>query len=99
MEWSSRDVRYEQIANQYWYGLFGDFKLIIDRNTGYFNATKLCRQGGKCFKDWLINTDSKELIEYYRQKRSAADVQEASEFMTVVEGYGNETSHRIISGT
>ncbi|GBN16681.1 Putative KilA-N domain-containing protein 006L [Araneus ventricosus] len=96
---SLRDVCYEQIADQYWYGLFGDFKLIIDRNTGYFNATKLCRQGGKNFSDWSRNKDSKTLIEYYRQKRPPGDLQGVTEIMIVVDGYGNEIYNRIISGT
>jgi hypothetical protein len=47
---SLRDVCFEQIQDQYWYGLYGDFKIIIDKDTGYFNATKLCQDGGKEFK-------------------------------------------------
>jgi hypothetical protein len=37
---------YEHIKDTFYYGLFGDFKLVIDKNTGYFNATKLCIEGG-----------------------------------------------------
>jgi hypothetical protein len=29
------------------YGLFGDFRLVIDKAAGYFNATKLCVEGGQ----------------------------------------------------
>lgn len=58
------DVCYEQIKDNFWYGLFGDFKLIIDKTTGYFNATKLCKDGGKQLKHWLENKHSKELIAY-----------------------------------
>jgi hypothetical protein len=32
---------YENIKDNFYYGLFGDFKLVIDEGTGYFNATKL----------------------------------------------------------
>lgn len=55
------DVCYEQIKDNYWYGIFGDFKFIIDKNTEYFNATKLCASRGKQFKHWLENKHSQEL--------------------------------------
>ncbi|CCU55587.1 N1R/p28-like protein [Choristoneura biennis entomopoxvirus] len=64
------DICYEQIKDSFHYGLFGEFKLIIDKNTGFFNATKLCKDGGKRFKKWLENDKSKELIEYYRKNIS-----------------------------
>jgi hypothetical protein len=31
---------YECIKDAFYYGLFGDFKLVIDKATGYFNATR-----------------------------------------------------------
>ncbi|CCU55682.1 N1R/p28-like protein [Choristoneura biennis entomopoxvirus] len=58
------DVCYEQIKDQYYYGLFGDFKLVIDKNTGCFNATKLCNLGGKRFSNWSQNIKSIELINF-----------------------------------
>jgi hypothetical protein len=33
----------------FYYGVFGDFKLVIDKATGCFNATKLCGRGVKKF--------------------------------------------------
>jgi len=36
------ECTYECIKDTFYYGLFGDFKLVIDKATGYFNATKLC---------------------------------------------------------
>jgi hypothetical protein len=41
---------YEHIKDTYYYGLFGDFRLVIDKRTGYFNATKLCNQGNKEYR-------------------------------------------------
>lgn len=43
------DVCYEQIKDNYSYVIVGDFKIIIDKNAGSFNATKLCRSDGKKF--------------------------------------------------
>jgi KilA-N domain. len=62
---SLQDVCFEQIQDQYWYGLYGDFKIIFDKNTGYFNATKLCQDGGRRFDNWLRNKRSKELMRYF----------------------------------
>lgn len=77
------DVCYEQIKDNFCYGLFGDFKLIIDKSTGYFNATKLCKDGGKQFKHWLENKHSKELIAYMSSAGiPAADHNEPLKFVT-----------------
>ena len=43
---------YEHITSNYYYEISGDFKLVVDKSTGYFNATKLCDAGGKRFRDW-----------------------------------------------
>ncbi|CCU56403.1 N1R/p28-like protein [Mythimna separata entomopoxvirus 'L'] len=51
---SLNDIYYENIKDSFYYGLFDDFKLIIDKNTGYFNATKLC------------NLDEKDLVIGYK---------------------------------
>ena len=59
------DVCYEQIKDSFHYGLFGDFKLVIDKSTGCFNATKLCSEASKRFRDWSRLEKSKSLLEYY----------------------------------
>lgn len=56
---------YEHIKDTFYYGLFADFKLVIDKATGYFNATKLCIEGGKIFGDWKVLEKSKRLTKYY----------------------------------
>ncbi|CCU55451.1 N1R/p28-like protein [Adoxophyes honmai entomopoxvirus 'L'] len=63
---SLNDICYEQIKDSFHYGLFGGFKLVIDKTNGYFNATKLCKDGGKRFKHWNENDKSKEIIIYVR---------------------------------
>ncbi|CCU55681.1 N1R/p28-like protein [Choristoneura biennis entomopoxvirus] len=63
------DVCYEQIKDQYYYGLFGDFKLVIDKNTGCFNATKLCNLGIKQYRDWKRLEKSKDLINYINKNQ------------------------------
>lgn len=62
---SLKDVCYEHIKDNFCYGLFGNFKLVIDKGTGCFNATKLCSNSGKRFRDWTRLEKSKRLLEYY----------------------------------
>jgi hypothetical protein len=58
---------YEHIKDTFYYGLFGDFKLVVDKATGYFNATKLCEQGRKRFRNWKCLEKSKKMVEYYQK--------------------------------
>ena len=46
-------LAFEQIQDKYWYGAFGDFKLIIDMDDEYVNATKMCSDAGKRFFKWF----------------------------------------------
>jgi len=50
---SMSDICYEQIRDNYWYGQYSKFKVVINKSNGYINATKLCIDGGKQFKKWL----------------------------------------------
>ncbi|GBN65608.1 Putative KilA-N domain-containing protein 313L [Araneus ventricosus] len=91
------DVCYQQIRDHYWYGLFGNFRIIIDRNTGYFNATKLCQEGGKRLDNWLRNKESKKLIEYYRNKTASSHSKD--HLLDIKKGNKDEIYNKIISGT
>ena len=62
-------IKNEQIKDNFYYGLFGNFKLVVDKNTGCFNATKLCNSGGKRFRDWTKLEKSKKLMGYYKDRR------------------------------
>jgi len=61
------DTCYEHIKDTFYYGLFGDFKLVVDKATGCFNATKLCEQGGKNYFNWRRLEKSKNMVEYYHK--------------------------------
>jgi hypothetical protein len=65
------DICYEQIKDNFYYGKFGEFRLVIDKNTGCFNATKLCQLSStkKQFSDWKKLSRSQELLDYYNKKR------------------------------
>src|SRR5579864_919468 len=66
---SLNDVCFERIKDTFYYGMFGEFKLVVDKSTGCFNATKLCKDGGKEFRQWMRLEKSKRLIEYYESRR------------------------------
>jgi hypothetical protein len=65
---SLNDVCFERIKDTFYYGMFGEFKLVVDKSTGCFNATKLCADGGKEYRDWMRLAKSQRLIEYYNAK-------------------------------
>jgi uncharacterized protein YoxC len=60
---------YQCIKDSFYYGIFGDFKIVIDKDTGYFNATKLCEQGGKDYDTWSCLDKTKDMISYYYENR------------------------------
>ena len=57
-----RHVCIETIDENYSYGNYGEFQMIIMNKNGYMNATKLCKDAGKEFRYWKENTSAKELI-------------------------------------
>ena len=60
-----KEIVFEKINDDYGYGKYGEFEVIIDLKTGYINATKLCKYGGKRFRDWLKNSESKNLVQEF----------------------------------
>ncbi|MGL5962470.1 MAG: DUF3627 domain-containing protein, partial [Cetobacterium sp.] len=68
------DICYRQIKGNYYYGIFGEFQLVVDKSTGCFNATKLCNIGGKNFFNWKRLERTKQLIEYFANKRCPSDL-------------------------
>jgi hypothetical protein len=53
----------EDINDIYAYGNLGEFNIIVMKENGYINATKICKEGGKEFFNWYANADSKNIIE------------------------------------
>ena len=61
---SLNNICYQQIKDTFYFGIFGEFQLVVDKSTGCFNATKLCNLGGKKFKEWTRLDRSKRLVLY-----------------------------------
>src|SRR5438477_10843698 len=56
------EVAFEQISGNYWYAAYGSFRVVMMKDTGYINATKMCTSGGKIFREWSRLKGSTELI-------------------------------------
>jgi hypothetical protein len=93
---SLRDTCYEHIKDTFYYGLFGDFKLVIDTKTGYFNATKLCDAGGKNYRNWSRLEKSKNMVEYY-SKSCRSDL--SGSFLYEIKLQNNDDLNKQITGT
>jgi hypothetical protein len=46
------DLVFENINDKYAWGNYGEFKVMIMKENGYINVTKLCKSGGKEFFSW-----------------------------------------------
>ena len=60
-----KEIIFEDINDDYEYGKYGGFEVMFDKKTGYINATKLCKDGGKEFSEWIKNNSSKNLLEEF----------------------------------
>src|SRR5271156_1486551 len=57
------NIAFEQITGNYWYAAYGPFRVVMMKDTGYINATKLCSSGRKEYKEWTRLKNSQQLIE------------------------------------
>lgn len=60
-------IIYEDINEKFGYGEYLGFKVIIMKENGYINATKMCKQIGKRFKDWNENKKTQEYLDYKKK--------------------------------
>lgn len=67
-------VRLELIQDYYYYCSFDDFKVIVDIKTNFFNASKLCDDGGKVFGKWLRNKTSQDFMDYVKKKLNCGKI-------------------------
>ena len=70
------DIAFEQISGNYWYAAYGPFRVVMMKDTGYINATKLCSSGGKDYYNWSRLKSSQELMEAVTRKLNNTKVLE-----------------------
>ena len=57
------NIIFEKINDEYSYGKYGPFVVIMMTDTGYINATKLCQlDENKRFRNWKANKLTQTLI-------------------------------------
>ena len=54
-------VCFEQIRDNYWYGAYGEFRVVMMKDSGYINASNLRASGGKEFYNWSRLKSSTDL--------------------------------------
>ena len=68
------DIFVERIRNNYWYGAYGPFKVVMMKDTGYINVTKLCADAGKMFRHWHENKTSQNLLRVFADNARTTEV-------------------------
>lgn len=56
------------ITDRFGYGKYLDVEIVIDSDTGYINASKLCKQNGRRLAKWFENTTTEELIKEWSSR-------------------------------
>jgi hypothetical protein len=74
-------ICYQQIKDNFWYAQYGEFTVVMMKDRGYINATKLCKDGGKDFRHWKENATAKALISTLEQqlRLEASDISKAAD--------------------
>src|SRR3977135_4399759 len=55
------DVCFEQIKDDYWFGAYEEFRVILNKKTEYLNATKMCTSAKKELFGWTRQKGMHEL--------------------------------------
>jgi hypothetical protein len=88
-----KSCRADLRKDSFHYGKFGGFTLVIDKNTGCFNATKLCKDGNKRFRKWKSLERAQELISFYEVKSCRPDL--GGSFYEVKDNHENKIKTNI----
>src|SRR3981189_116674 len=81
------DIAYEQIVGKFWYGHYGQFRVVMMKDCGFINATKLCSDGGKDLKHFLFAKLFELLSKQTQKKQFQARTTIHSSFHTLAVGY------------
>jgi hypothetical protein len=106
-------IAFTQIRDNYYYGYYGLFRVVVDKTDGYINASKLCIDGGKQFYHWKESKAAKELLntlqrftfnqafddESTQEPWSIAHYAPVSQITRLVQTFNASDEDKIISGT
>src|SRR5271156_2326733 len=69
------DIAFEQIEGNFWYAAYGPFRVVMMKDTGYINASKLCSSGGKKYESWSRLQSSQQLINAVERHQALENTQ------------------------
>ena len=78
---SNWEIKTETINDDYYWGEFGGFRVIVREEDGYINGTNLVKGAGKRFPHWTDNKQTKELIRE-TSRLTGIDVDELTDVVT-----------------
>ena len=73
------ELVFEQIEGNFWYAAYGPFRVVMMKDTGYINATKMCSSGGKKYSKWSRLNGSNELIQALENKLALENTHDTSD--------------------
>src|SRR3981189_744886 len=92
------DIAYEQIDGNFWYGSYGVFRVVIMKDCGFINASRLCDNGGKELKYWYANQGSKDLLQCLAAKLGESSI-DCVVIRKLVKTFNQTDIEKTISGT
>ena len=66
-------VCFKQIDGDYWYGWYLDLVIVMNKQTGWVNATKFCDDHNKRFRNWTQNTTNKRFNFSFSESQNRTD--------------------------
>ena len=88
-----RDLIFEYINDKYSWGNYGGFKVLMMRENGYINVTKLCKDGGKEIYEWKRSKHSVEMLD------SFSSIPEMSGIDLLITVKGGDKKLQMVTGT
>src|SRR5277367_4675945 len=64
-------ICFEHIKDDFWYGAYGEFRVVMMKTNGWVNVNKMCKDGGKQFSDWTRLQGTKELFAAYQRLKAS----------------------------
>src|SRR3981189_3309357 len=83
------EIAFEQIDGNFWYAAYGPFRVVMMKDTGYVNATKLCSSSNKDYRDWVRLKGCHELIQALENKLALENTHDSSENSDLTLADGN----------
>src|SRR3981189_2081720 len=93
------DIAYEQIEGKFWHGRYGQLRVVMMKDCGFINATKLCSDGGKELYRWFENQSSKDLLRCLATKLGEDGDIESIFVRKVVRTAQQADAEKAVSGT